>query len=438
MAVLLLFFLALGLACAPSPAAQPRPGGKQARVSARVLDRLIRERRYPEFEEQLRSADLKASQRLYFEGILADRTNRVALAVADLNQVLPLLRRTNPHRAAMATRALADDYFLLGRYSEAAASCRELLGRFPTQFDATEKQTIGNNRHTFALFRGAPPQTISGARTFVAPLRRDPFGDLEVPLRIGAATEWWIFDTGANESVISASAAKKLGLKISKGRASARAATGIEVPLHGAVIPQVKLGSATIHNIAVLVLKDSALDMNLGKGRHYQIRGILGYPVLRVLGSFTISANEMKIRAEGRPSAESTKLYVDELTPLLEVAIAGHALLVGLDTGDTSANLGAEYFHEFPRQFASLKMFQSRSEGAGGSRLLSSYRLPRLTVRLGAAAVTLKNVTVYTSNQAGAPLQRVFGNFGQGFLDQFSSYTIDFKRMRFSVRKISR
>jgi hypothetical protein len=38
------------------------------------LDRLVREKRYPELERELPSSHLTAVERSYFEGILADRT----------------------------------------------------------------------------------------------------------------------------------------------------------------------------------------------------------------------------------------------------------------------------------------------------------------------------------------------------------------------------
>jgi predicted aspartyl protease len=116
------------------------------------------------------------------------------------------------------------------------------------------------------LFRGAPPQTISGKRNFRFPLRWDAIGDIDVPLQIGNEKPEWIFDTGANISTVTLSTAKQLGLTISKGKASTQSsATGGEVPLWATVIPQLTLGDAVIHNALALVMEDKALDINLGK-----------------------------------------------------------------------------------------------------------------------------------------------------------------------------
>jgi hypothetical protein len=52
---------------------------------------------------------------------------------------------------------------------------------------------------------------------------------------------------------------------------------------------------------------------------------------------------------------------------------------------------------------------------------------------LGSASAQLNNVPVLTRERGVDPLDQVFGNLGQGLLNQFRSYTIDFNDMRLSV-----
>jgi predicted aspartyl protease len=297
-----------------------------------------------------------AIERSYFEGILADRRNHVSQAIAILEKIAPSLRPTNPHRAAAALRTLAGDYFKVGRYADASSVYSDLLQHFAMEFRPAEKRAIQDNLHTFELLRDAVPQTVAGTRNFTVPLQRDPIGDIDVPLQIGETKQWWIFDTGANISTITLSTAKRLGLTISKGRARTQGgATGAEVPLSAAVIPQLTFGGAIVRNVVALVTDDKDLDIDLGKNGHYQIQGILGYPVLAALGSFTLTGDEMVVSPESQPSARSTSLYVEDLTPLLMATVHGRDLLFGFDTGSSSAEFTAKYLREFPRQFTSLK-----------------------------------------------------------------------------------
>ncbi len=402
------------------------------RIAAADLDRLVQDKRYPELQAQLPVAKLTPAEHTYFSGILADRSNHTADAITALEQVLPELRKTSRKRTAIALRTLASDYFRTGEYGKSSDTYSELLKDFAAEFTQVERQTITDNRNTFELLRGALPQTVSGEREFRVPIRHDALSDMTVPVQIGSATEWWIFDTGANESTISLSTAKRLGLNISRGQASTQSgSTGKEVPLWVAVIPEMTFGKAVVRNVAVIVSEDSALNVNLGENGHYQIQGVLGYPVLAALGSLTIAADELEVSPESKPSSRSTRLWVEELTPLLEAKVDGRDLLFGLDTGSDAGTLSRLYLRAFPQQFASLKPRKWGTGGVGGIRRMSAYDLPRLDLHLGSATATLKNVPVMTIDLGVDPLDWVYGNLGQSLLKQFRSYTIDFSRMRF-------
>lgn len=407
---------------------EPSPSGVTA--SSQRLDRLIEEKNYPEFERELKASRLSANDRPYFEGILADRLNQSLSAIALLETVLPDLAKSNRKRAAVALDALAEDDFMLGRYSEATTRYAELLRHFGEFLDPAERRTVQDNHDSIALLGNAAPQSVSGDRSFQVSTRQDPLGLLNIPLTIGADTEWWIFDTGANISTITRSTAKRLSLTVSKGRAQTQGgATGAEVSLSTAIIPEITFGRAVIRNVAVLVMDDKDLSIDLGFRKSYQINGILGYPVLAAMQSFTISGSRMQIGSPSAPSARTARLYVDELTPLIAGSVGGMSLIFQFDTGSAGADLTARFLKEFPQWFASMKREQGRFGGAGGTRTTATYHLPELKLNFGSATATLKNVPLYAGNR-GELLDKLYGNLGQGLLKQFRSYTIDFTRMQ--------
>jgi hypothetical protein len=59
-------------------------------------------------------------ERDYFSGILASRSARTEESLLLLNRVLPELRKTEPQRAAIAPKAVAESYLASYRYREAA------------------------------------------------------------------------------------------------------------------------------------------------------------------------------------------------------------------------------------------------------------------------------------------------------------------------------
>jgi predicted aspartyl protease len=399
-----------------------------------VLDGFIQERSYSELARQLLSAKLVPSERDYFQAILDDRTNHPEHAAAELEKILPELKKTSAQRAAVALETLAYDYFDLGHYADAGDTLSVLLKDFAAELSPAAKQNITNDRNTFELLRGAPFQTISGARNFKVAVQRDPINDIDVPIGVGSKTQWWIFDTGANITTISRSSAKQLGLTLSKGHASTQSgATGNQVSLSTTVVPELHFGSAVLHNVVSLVMDDKALDVDLGKNGHYRIQGILGYPALAALGSFTMSGNEMTVSPEAQPSTGSAKLYIEGLTPLVEATVEGKELLFQFDTGQSGAELSAKYVRTFPQQFASLKAVNAGIGGAGGVRSLTAYPLPELVLHLGTAAAIFSNVTAVSQDRGVYPQDEFFGNVGQGLLQQFRTYTIDFTRMQLAL-----
>ena len=193
----------------------------------------------------------------FFEGILADRLARFYQAQNQLRKVLPTLRAANPHRAAVALLALSQDDFMLGSYSAARGDLQDLNDHFMAELSQADQRNVRDNLGVLTLIRSYPPQKVSGDLSFSLPIQRDPIGDLDIPVQSKRSQAWWIFDTGANITTISRTTAETLGLKISEEHAQTQSgATGLEIPLSTALIPELKVGTAVIHNVVTLVLAD--------------------------------------------------------------------------------------------------------------------------------------------------------------------------------------
>jgi len=398
-----------------------------------VLDGLVAEKRYPELERQVPLADLNPAEHAYFVGVLADLTNHPSEAIAALKPILPKLLSSDPKRAAIALRTLADAYFMTGQYGEASDAYSDVLRKFAHEFSRAERESITDNRNLFELLRGAAPQTISGQRDFSVAIHDNVLGDVEVPVQIRNRTEWWILDTGANTSAITVSTAKRLGLTVSKRRASSQGSTGKEVSLQTAVIPMLNVGTAELSNVIAVVSDDKDFNVPLGKGKRFQIEGVLGYPVLAALGSLQITGNQLEVHPESQDSKRCTRLYVDQLTPLMEGTVDDHELLFQLDTGADAVAFTRKYLRQFPDQFSSLKAHKYGTGGIGGIRFMQAYYLPQVDLHLSSATATLNNVPVMTEDMGVDPLDSIYGNLGQAFLRNFRSYTLDFKYMRICV-----
>jgi predicted aspartyl protease len=394
------------------------------------LDAMVEGREYPELRRLLEQVQLSKPDRDFYEGVLANRQNELLKSIALLEPVIPELKRQDPKRAAIAIRTVGDSYLKLFRYADADRTYGELIANYLKYIHAADRQSLKDDAGAFHLLKDAPPQTVQESGSFQISTHLSKVGTIDTDLNVNGVTKSWILDTGANLSVLTESAAQQMKLKLSEGTAQTQGSSGAENPLHIAIITEMKVGTAVIRNVAVLVLPDSALRVPLPSGK-YQIEAILGFPVLNALGELTFtSGNELKVAAGDDESGAA--IYMQQLNPLVESRVNGHDLLLFFDSGASSTALGERYYNRFPGEFASLARVHRRVAGAGGEKVIDTYQLPGVVVQIGNQSATLKNVAV-NAVPVGTDFDLLYGNIGRDLTSKFSSFTLDFRAMRFRL-----
>jgi hypothetical protein len=396
-------------------------------------DQLLRERRYLELQSALLSkSNLTGSDRAYFEGVMANRRNRVAESIAMLEPLVASLSATNKERAVVALSTLADDYEKTFRYSDAADTYAELEKRFGSLMDEKERQRASREASRWSLLRGAPPQSSDLKAPFTVPMTRDKVGLPEVSVELGKFRESLILDTGANLSAISFSLARRLGLKLSSSVATSRGIAGQSMTVHTAVIPELGIGDAKLRNVAVIVISDQDLVV---PGLDYRIPGSIGFPVLSALGRITFFADGrfgvgVKLAA-GTPDG-GENLFLQRLTPIVAAEVGGAERLFTIDTGAAGSFFTVPYYLEHKGDFASQEIGDFDLAGAGGVQTISAYFADKVNIKIGGACVAMNDLPVITQAR-GSSDDKFYGNVGQSILRQFKSYTFDFQNMSFSA-----
>ena len=408
--------------------ASPSAGLSRTAISS-DLDSYVKNYDYARLTEALDGMPASAD-RNYFRGLLANRAGHIAESIALLTTVLPELELAQPERAAIALHSLADDYVKTYRYIDAVGAYEELLNKFAAKMEKVEKQSAEDDYHTVLLFRSAPPQTISFAGDIDLPTHRNKvLNTIDADLTVNGVEQSWILDTGANFSTVSAGFASNLGVTISHDAAQTQGITGAENTLRVALLPEMKLGGATVHNVVLLVLDDDNLNVYAGKTR-YQINAVLGYPVLQALERNTFAHDGHFLAGPGSPSgAGGARLYMDQLTPLLECEVEKRKAIFSFDTGAGESILSDRFHRDFADLFRGLKPHPYGMAGAGGMMKGTAYYLPKVELGVGQAQAVLHKVPVVPA--IGAELDRRYGNLGRDLVDPYSSFTIDWENMRF-------
>jgi hypothetical protein len=365
----------------------------------------------------------------FFRGVLANRENQNAASIRLLE---PLLSRLDPladsARARAILKTLADDYTKTYRYGDAADALVRLERDHGARMAAQDRKDLRNDIVFRALLRGVQPQDVVAPQPFAVRTRRNAINVPETVVDVGADASWWLLDTGANISTITESMARLLGLDLLPGVVTTKGITGASVPTHIAVIPELRLGAASVRNVVVLVFPDRALYIPQVP---FQIRAVLGYPVLEALDRLAVGTDSLWVYPN--PTAvpnDLSNLFLDELQPLVAVTIDDSTRLLHFDSGADRTSLGARFCRAYPTRMRGLKARTIQIGGAGGTRSYSVYEIDRLPVTIGGTTTTLESVQVFQEDPTS---DHFFGNLAGDVAARFGGYTIDFRAMTFRL-----
>lgn len=391
--------------------------------------------------KEFRLEQLKASlpsmapgpDRDYFAGILANRENRIEESITLLTSALPAIRASRPDRAALALQALADDYAKSFRYADAAQTDDDLLAHFAHQLTPGELNDRRDDAGIMRILRDAPPQSITWDGPVKLKTKRNPLNSLNVDLTVSGVQGPWLLDTGANLSLVSESFSRRLGLKLLPGVAQTQAGlTGIENPLHVALLPTLQMGGATLHNVVIMVLPDQNININLGKSS-YQIDGIIGDPVFQALGRITFRQNgEFEAGAQSQADEDGARMYMNGLNPVVECKIEGKDLPFSFDTGAAGSAFLGRYYEEFRGESKDWKKRKEGSSGAGGIVKRKVFVQPEVRLEIGNRTVVLRNISISKSDTE-TNIGELYGNLGQDVPVGFESFSLDFNNMIFRL-----
>jgi hypothetical protein len=209
--------------------------------------------------------------------------------------------------------------------------------------------------------------------------------------------------------------------------------TGARTRARVGVAPELRIGGAVVRNAVFLVFPDSALAF---PQISYQIRGIIGFPVIAGFGATTVVRGGGLVLGDtaAADAAGEQNLCLRGLMPLVAAEHAGQRMHFGMDTGAQSTALYLP-FHAARRELveAGGEARTIQAGGAGGTRPVRAFTLSPMVLAIGGREATVPRVDVY-AERVGEDSDRLFGNIGQDVIGQFEAMTLDFRRMQLRFR----
>ena len=443
--------------------AQPHTGTSGRLDSEAYMQNLLADHQYLRMQAQL--GDLQSDQAQFFRGILANRTNQLEQSVQLLEPLVDrVMASGDKTREKLLRMTLAEDYLRLDDWAKAGQAFRALDDRLHDALSSGEQDEIEMPLKMLPLVKGNPPITADPCGPFRIQVSNNPLGLIDVPVLIDSGSHHWMLDPTSQFNLISRSIAQDAGLEISRDSATIRTLTGRPIQLHGTVIPQVTIGGRlTLHNVTAFVFDDGDYSF---KSAGYRVEGVLGYPVLAAMGRLTVSDNTIQVDpatedgsnegadrlttgaqfyldgdqvivALGRtqypaPASPAQGISADRPGGITGVSLGSDDQMFAVDAGGQQTYLTSRWFNEHAAEFNGKKMVPFTFPGTDAGPP-SAYVAENVALAIGDTAIELHNVPVLVKPLGSAARDDVYGVIGIDGLDQFTSYTFDYRTMRFNA-----
>jgi len=402
------------------------------KISAQVLDRnfhqiyqLIDQKNFFEAQSfyQTNKSTLSLSHQKFIEICLDNAFGRLNDSNNKIERLMQEKVYKLPDSLQMTVLLIKEDNSVkLYDYKEAKKTTESLLSKYANSLTEDKLNEYRNNLKIWTAIEHQPKQKVVIKGESKLKLTKDKAGLNNLPVSAGKDTIDFIFDTGANFSTISKSAAKHLKMNIIPGAVEVSSITGNEVYAQLAVCPELAIGDITIHHAVFLVLEDDELSF---PQIEYQIHGILGFPVIEALKEIRLTRDGYLIVPERETAfKELSNMAMDGLTPL--ILIDGRHFT--FDTGASNTVLYSPYFIEHRKIIESKHQETSISlGGAGGVKQFSGFHID-VNFNVDGKSILLKDLAVLKNN-VEAEKKTIYGNIGQDFIKQFDEIIINFHHM---------
>jgi len=320
-----------------------------------------------------------------------------------------------------------DNYFKTFQYARAAQVDNELISHYKKAMDSATYADVRNTALITNGLAGIAPQEAHVPGDVTLPWTKNKVGLMEIPVRHGDSTYLSIFDTRANISSISATYAKKLGIRmLNVSYDEGAGVTGQRFQCSLGVADSLRIGDIFMKNIVFQVMPDEVLyiapvDLSLNI--------IIGYPVIAQWREIQIHQNgTMTIPANPR-HAGWHNLAMDGLDPVIYAITGSDTLGFKFDTGASTSDLFDNYFRLHKEDIMRKgKASTIHLGGAGGVVENAVYMIGDFSIKVGSKTAVIKEIAVHKDPIPNHG-EKFYGNLGQDLIGQFKEMILNFEDM---------
>jgi len=295
---------------------------------------------------------------------------------------------------------MSNNYLRSFCYEKASEIYNILLTQYRNELSEKEIIDYTNEFNLSKALRSVPPQRIIKNADVEIKSYRNHVNHIIVPVRSGGIDDEFIFDTGANFSVISQSYAEKMGLNILENVISVLGSGSNNKIQMKLGVANLIIGNLVCENVVFLISSDE--DLTIPQA-NLTIHGLIGFPVIQQLG-------EIHINRDGRifiPFAHEKRpyknIFFNQLNPIVQLfsdRFSGkETLLLIFDTGANKTVLFKRYYDRHKEEIEKIGVLRTkRNAGAGGFIDNKVYVLKDFPYKIGNSENILSEISVLSDS----------------------------------------
>ena len=387
------------------------------------LDELYKHKEYFKLRDELNNYTNDNSLQLsYYKGIVENLFGQYSKSVKTIENYLAEGGKDDTLKTIECYKILARDYIKLYKYERAAQTYKFILDNYKSLSSEEEIKDYKNSFTLFSIIKNVPAQrTVFNGNTKLQ------MKNYEIPVSINGNKVKLPFDSGANLSGIISSLAKKFGLEIFEGQINVESVTGEKVKAHIGITKKLTLGNVELSNVIFLVLNDE--DMYI-KPAKFQLRGVIGSPVIESLKEFTISKTDtLSIPQNPSSGGNLHNLCFESLYPIIQGEYEGEKLAFTFDTGANRSKLDLLFYRKFENEIKGhYPKTKEKMMGVGSVKEFNAYQMSNVKINIGGKMAVFDTIKVILEKNTSSS-EYFYGNLGQDLINQFNSVTFNFRSM---------
>lgn len=376
----------------------------------------------------LHKYEVSPEKSMYFQSFIDNVFNRNAASIMDIEALMDGYdSRLSDTVKARLLLLKEDNYFKTFQYAKAARVDSELISHYKAAMDSATYADVKNTSLITNGLAGVPPQEANISGDVTLPWTKNKVGLMEIPVRQGDSTYLSIFDTRANISSISATYAKKLGIRLlNVNYQEGAGVTGQQFKVALGIADSLRINEILMKNVVFQVMPDEVLYI---APIDLALNIIIGYPVIAQWREIRIHQDgTMTIPAKPR-KADWHNLAMDGLDPVINAVAGSDTLGFKFDTGASSSDLFDNYFRRHKEDILRKgKASTIRLGGAGGIVEKEVYMIDDLKITVGSKTAVIKQVAVHKEPIPNLN-EKFYGNLGQDLITQFREMILNFEDM---------